>query len=365
MSLPIRTTIEDITDLCRYLAGKPTGSTVKEAKTVLDSKRLDGRKLTALKFWDLIDETEEGRYKATDAARKLIKSPENQTAVLLDVIRKVSPYNAIIERAAHQREDSVNTTEVASLWHEHFKDQVGDTDRILRDQAVCFFHVAGGAGLGNLVTGRRGAPTRFSFTTQALKSFMGAQATIKNDPEPKREEGGPPKNMGVIDINSNPSNILTQHEEEGFREPDLGKGIFIAHGKNRKPLKQLKGILDQFKIPYRVAVDEPNLGRPISGKVREVMQSCNCAVLIFTADEEFKDKEGNTIWRPSENVVFELGATGYLYDNKIVILKEEGVSFPTNFRDIGYIPFEKDQLEAKAMDVLKELVGFGIVRFST
>ena len=47
------------------------------------------------------------------------------------------------------------------------------------------------------------------------------------------------------------------------------------------------------------------------------------------------------------------------------LTQEEGVTFPSNFRDIGYISFAKDQLEAKAMDVLKELIGFGIVKVST
>ena len=46
-------------------------------------------------------------------------------------------------------------------------------------------------------------------------------------------------------------------------------------------------------------------------------------------------------------------------------MKEDRVDFPTNFRDIGYISFEKDKLEAKTMDVLKELIGFGIVKMST
>ncbi len=95
------------------------------------------------------------------------------------------------------------------------------------------------------------------------------------------------------------------------------------------------------------------------------MQACNCAILIFTADEEFQTKDGISIWRPSENVIYELGASGYLYDNRIVIMKEEEVVFPSNFRDLGYISFGKDQLEAKAMDVIKELIGFGIVKVST
>jgi hypothetical protein len=145
----------------------------------------------------------------------------------------------------------------------------------------------------------------------------------------------------------------------------LGQGIFVAHGKNKKPLDQLKRILEQFRIPYKVAVDEPNLGRPIGGKVKEIMESCNCAILIFTADEEFQDKNGNAVWRPSENVIYELGASGYLYGSRIVILKEENVEFPTNFRDLGHISFAKDQLEAKSMDVLRELIGFGIVKVST
>jgi hypothetical protein len=52
-------------------------------------------------------------------------------------------------------------------------------------------------------------------------------------------------------------------------------------------------------------------------------------------------------WRPSENVVYELGAASILYENRIVISKEKGVSFPTDFSDLGYIGFEKDQLVAE------------------
>jgi hypothetical protein len=46
-------------------------------------------------------------------------------------------------------------------------------------------------------------------------------------------------------------------------------------------------------------------------------------------------------------------------------MKEEGVEFPSNFRELGYISFSKDKLDAQAMGVLKELIGFGIVRIST
>jgi len=142
------------------------------------------------------------------------------------------------------------------------------------------------------------------------------------------------------------------------------KQIFIGHGKNKVPLEQLKKILDQFKVPYRVAVDEPHRGRPISEKVADIMRSCSSAIFIFTADEEIIDSEGNKILRPSDNVVYELGAATYLYGKNIVIFKEEGVTFASDFSDLGYITFEKDNIGAKATDLLRELIGFGLLKIT-
>lgn len=148
--------------------------------------------------------------------------------------------------------------------------------------------------------------------------------------------------------------------------PDRPRKVFIAHGKNRVPLDQLKKALDQFKVKYAVAVDEANKGRPISKKVAELMRDeCSSGIFIFTADERFvrelKDRETEEVWRPSENVVYELGAASILYENRIVIFKEKGVSFPTDFSDLGYIEFEKDQLVAEIGSLFSELVGLDIL----
>jgi len=146
------------------------------------------------------------------------------------------------------------------------------------------------------------------------------------------------------------------------RIPPKPKQIFIAHGKNKIPLEQLKNILDQFKVPYKVAIDEPHIGRPISQKVAEIMTNCSSAIFIFTADEEVHDSEGNITYKPSDNVVYELGAASVLYEDRIVILKEEGVTLASDFSDLGYISFEKDKIKAKAMDLIKELIGFGLLK---
>lgn len=138
--------------------------------------------------------------------------------------------------------------------------------------------------------------------------------------------------------------------------------IFLGHGKNRKPLEQLKNMLNEFKITYRVTVEEPNRGLPIPDKVAELMRQCSSAILTFTKDELFFDKDGNDVWRPSENVIHELGAASILYGGRIIILKEKGIALPSNFSSIGYIEFETDALPAKGIDLLKELIAFGLVR---
>lgn len=361
MSLPIRTTIEDVNELCGYFAKKPTGATVADAKKVLDPVRLDGRKLSALKIWKLLDEQEDGKLKVTVPGRKFATGDDpSKVGVLTNVVREVKPYSAIIERAAHRGDASMSAVDVAAHWHDHFADEVSDSDQILNDQAVCFFQIADAAALGKLVVGRKGQPTRFEFNQKAVKAFVDGEGSAPDAVTDDHEDPAAAEEKPVIDAASRASKPPTHHAAS-----TLGQAIFVAHGKNKKPLEQLKHILDQFKVPYRVATDEPHLGRPISQKVRETMQECNCAVLIFTADEEFTTKEGKTIWRPSENVVHELGASGYLYDKRIVILKEDGVTLPSNFSDLGYISFGKDQLDAKAMEVLKELIGFGIVKIST
>lgn len=143
-----------------------------------------------------------------------------------------------------------------------------------------------------------------------------------------------------------------------------GKAVFLGHGKNKKPLEQLQKILTEYGVPFKVAVDEPNKGRPISEKVAQVMDECGAAILIFTADEEFRTVAGDEVWRPSENVVYELGASAIMYGRRIIIFKEASVTFPSNFRDIGYIQFEKDALDAKGVDLFRELIAFNIIQVS-
>lgn len=140
--------------------------------------------------------------------------------------------------------------------------------------------------------------------------------------------------------------------------------LFIGHGKNKKPLEQLTKTLRELQIPHIVAEDEANTGRPISQKVRDTMEQCGAAILIFSADVEYFDKDGGSIWRPGENVDHELGAAAVMYDDRVILFKEESIALASNFSGIGYITFEKDKLDAKTNELLRELIALKILRVS-
>jgi hypothetical protein len=111
--------------------------------------------------------------------------------------------------------------------------------------------------------------------------------------------------------------------------------------------------------------NEPHAGRPMSSKVAQLMNGGTAGIFIFTKDELFfrQEPKGETTetWRPSENVIYELGAAGILWEKKIIILREDGVNFPSDFSDLGYITFKEGDISAKAMEIMKQLITFKLL----
>jgi len=161
MAMPIRTTPEDVVALCAYLASKPTGATIVEAKAVVDSKVLDGRKISALKSWGFVEENG-NKLRITERGRLVVKDNGARRAeAMRDALRTFRPYVSSIERVVHRHEATISATDLAAHWHQHFRDDASDSDKTLNDQAVCFFQIAQAADLGRLIVGRKGQPTRF------------------------------------------------------------------------------------------------------------------------------------------------------------------------------------------------------------
>ncbi len=204
-----------------------------------------------------------------------------------------------------------------------------------------------------------------SGTPRVMLDFDSLDSTSSNEEELNADPAGETEDETTIDDLDQASQKPTESAvATASINKQAPKAIFIGHGRNTGPLEKLEKILAGFQIPFKVAVTEPNLGRPIPQKVRETMLDCGSAILIFTKDQKFVDEGGNEIWRPSENVVHELGAASFAYQDKVMIFKEAGITLPSNFSSVGYIEFEEDAIEAKTMDLLRELIGFGLVKIT-
>ena len=351
MSLPIRTTIDDIDAVCGYLVTKPTGATLAEAKAVVDKKHLDSRKLTALRFWGLIEDGAD-KVRVTDLGRRcVIDSGSTRSEALREVIRHITPYRAAVERAVHRREEAIVSTALAAHWYEHFKSDVSDHDKILNDQAICFFHIAQGADLGTLTIGRRGMPTRFDVDADTTRTFMdGSTVDTQHDVITEEStENGDLTGVADVDFGHGKVGDLVAHSNR----------VFITHGNNRKILDQVKELVAYGKYEPVVAIEHETAAKPVPQKVMDDMRTCRAAVIHVSAEGILYDEDRNRIPQINETVLIEIGAAMALYGTKFVLLVEEGLTLPSNLQGLYECRYDGNELNMTAtMKLLKAFSEF-------
>lgn len=354
--LPIRTTLEDVEALCRYLMTKPTGATTAEAKSVLDEKILDGRKISALKFWGFIEDGS-GKMQLTERGRLIAKDKGARRAeALRAVVTTIKPYVGLIERVIHRGESAYSAVEVGSYWHQHFKSDSSDSDKILNDQAVCFFQVAEGADLGRLVVGRRGQPTRFEFDTDNCRALI---------------EGGDykelPNNLDAEQVASPSAQKTPDGSEKAVEGPSASRSdavigirrVFITHGKNRKILDQIKELVTFGKFEPVVAEDRETAAKPVPDKVMDEMRNCQAAVIHVGLEGMLFDKDHKEHPQINANVLIEIGAAMALYRRNFILLVEDGVKLPSNLQGLYECRYSGNELNMPAtMKLLKAFSEF-------
>ena len=352
MSLPTRATLDDVTAICGYLTTKPTGATLAEAKAVVDKKHLDARKISAVRTWGLIEEAD-NKIKITEMGRKVVRdSGAFRNEVLRDVVRSLAPYSAVVERVVHANDTTLAATDVAAHWYEHFRDEVSDSDKILNDQAICFFQIAQGADLGTLFFGRRGMSTRFEFDTGAARAFV--------DQMNVQEVAVPTEPMIPVEIEVNGSVETPVDRPEDPTIQARGNRVFLTHGDNLKILDQVKQIVTFGKFEPVVAMEHETAAKPVPQKVMDDMKTCDAAVIHVSAERVLFDQDSNEVNLINENVLIEIGAAMALYDGRFVLLVQEGVKLPSNLQGLYECRYQGSELNMEAtMKLLEAFNEFG------
>ena len=123
--------------------------------------------------------------------------------------------------------------------------------------------------------------------------------------------------------------------------PHSDQSVFISHGK--APLwKKLQHFLNnQLGLRTIELAQSQNHGRTVIDKLVHAANCCSHAIVLMTGDD--LTAEGGA--RVRENVMHEIGFfQGRLGLDRVILLREEGVSIPSNLGGIVYLPFNKGDI---------------------
>jgi hypothetical protein len=332
MPLPIQADLADIEAICGYLITKPAGAAATE---VIKEKSFDRRKLSALKFWGLIEDTgtnlrlsERGLLIAADNGRKKV-------AALRAVVSSVTPYGSFIARAVHLQKNIILSTEVGSHWHKHFRAYTRFS--ILNYQIVCFFRIAEGADLGHLVVGRKGQQTRFELAEDDARAFID-DANIATSQWAEDVDDGSGAEVA-------PTRIHSRFRPEPA--PRRGSRVFITRRMNEKIMEQVKELVAFGKFAPVVARDR-DTAKPFPYDLMDEMRGCDTAVIHVGLDGFLFDGAKNEESRISGDILIEIGAAIALFGRNFILLVNEGVTLPATLRGPCECRYSGEELDMPA-----------------
>jgi len=134
--------------------------------------------------------------------------------------------------------------------------------------------------------------------------------------------------------------------------------IFLSRSEKAEKLSnRLKLFLSNLGATVIDVMEQPNLNLSLSNKITHYMRPCNCGIVLVTADETIISGEK----REKPNIDHEMGLLEKDPNiaGKIIILKEDVVNLPTNYKEKGYISFNRSSFSDVFVNLVKELRGFG------
>jgi len=153
------------------------------------------------------------------------------------------------------------------------------------------------------------------------------------------------------------------------RKSSTKKEVFIVHGTDHGPMKELKAMLSAVGLKPIVLSEQPSGGRTLVEKLEEYSDVGYAFVILTPDDLGGVYDEGGRLSRPSrlrsflksayprarQNVILELGYfLGKLGRNRVSCLLKKPLEQPSDIHGVVYIRFERSLEEVRG-EILKEL----------
>jgi predicted nucleotide-binding protein len=363
MTLPYKTTTQDVIDLIDYLKTKPTGVTLEDAKKVIDTRLLDTRKLYAYRFWDILEKNAD-RLLLSDRGWRIARKPSDRPMVFQEIIRDLPVYFHILEFAYYQNLEDLSNIDAVVFWNKKFPGETSETDDGSKDQAACFFRFCEGANLGQMKTGRRGNTTRLALNWDGLSIF------IKGDMENEPKRTSIPESLRKAEeVIKTPESVLAKELPdinmmlEGKKEvqktdytDELKRRVYITHGKNRTFINNLKELLGFGELEPVVSIEAPSVSKPVPDKVMDEMRSCGAAIIHVDDEQTITDTSGNLHVILNSNVLIEIGAAMALYGRRFILLVKDGVKLPSDLQGLFEVRYSSDTLDGETTIRLPKVI---------
>ncbi|RKE78236.1 putative nucleotide-binding protein with TIR-like domain [Rhizobium sp. AG855] len=131
--------------------------------------------------------------------------------------------------------------------------------------------------------------------------------------------------------------------------------VFIVHGHDEGMKEGVARFLSAIGFDPIILHEQPNKGRTIIHKFREVAQTAGFAVVLLSPDDETTASQR----RARQNVILELGFfLGALGPERVAALKKGDVETPSDFDGVIYTAYEGNWKSALATEL--QAVGYEI-----
>jgi hypothetical protein len=170
----------------------------------------------------------------------------------------------------------------------------------------------------------------------------------------------PEEALGELEENLEVSHFARSVEPSvQVRDAAIDK-VFITHGKNTKIMEQIKKLVTLGRYEPVVAVEQQTAAKPLPSKVMDAMRQCSASIIHVGSEGTLTDGDGKLHPQLNPNVLIEIGASMALYDNKFILVVEEGVELPSNLQGLYQSRYKGDSIELDAgMKILEALHGLG------
>jgi predicted nucleotide-binding protein len=145
--------------------------------------------------------------------------------------------------------------------------------------------------------------------------------------------------------------LLHAIERNRASVPNWNNTVFISHGRSSAWI-ELRNFLRKAKRPTAELAQQANRGHTVITKLAEAANHCSHAVIVMTGDDAIASGSK----RVRENVMHEIGYfQGRLGLDRVVLLRERGVSIPSNLGGIVYLSFRRGRISDAFKQLMQEL----------